>query len=196
MVQNILLAIALIFLVMAALFESTVYPLSIITSIGFSVIGVFWFFMLTGTTFSFMATIGIMILVGVVVNNGIVLIDHVNNLRRDGMARDAALVQAGRDRLRPILMTVATTILGLLPLAMSATKVGGDEIGSPAYFPMARAIIGGLGFSTLTSLLLVPWTYAVLDDIGRWSRRVRAIAARRTVGGGAAATAKAQSIRE
>jgi hydrophobic/amphiphilic exporter-1 (mainly G- bacteria), HAE1 family len=174
--QNILLAIALIFLVMAALFESTVYPLSIITSIGFSVIGVFWFFMLTGTTFTFMATIGIMILVGVVVNNGIVLVDHVNNLRRDGLARDEALVQAGRDRLRPILMTVATTILGLLPLAISATKVGGDEIGAPAYFPMARAIIGGLGFSTLTSLLLVPWTYAVLDDLGRWGRRVMSIA--------------------
>jgi HAE1 family hydrophobic/amphiphilic exporter-1 len=173
MVQNILLAIALIFLVMAALFESTVYPLSIITSIGFSIIGVFWFFMLTGTTFSFMATIGIMILVGVVVNNGIVLVDHVNNLRREGMARDAALVQAGRDRLRPILMTVATTILGLLPLALSATKVGGDEVGAPAYFPMARAIIGGLGFSTVTSLLLVPWTYALIDDAGRWVRRLR-----------------------
>jgi hydrophobic/amphiphilic exporter-1 (mainly G- bacteria), HAE1 family len=176
MVQNILLAIALIFLVMAALFESTVYPLSIITSIVFSVIGVFWFFMLTGTTFTFMATIGIMILVGVVVNNGIVLVDHVNNLRRDGMERDQALVQAGRDRLRPILMTVATTILGLLPLAISATKVGGDEIGAPAYFPMARAIIGGLGFSTLTSLLLVPWTYAVLDDLGRWRRKVMSVA--------------------
>ncbi|NGP54360.1 efflux RND transporter permease subunit [Thioalkalivibrio sp. XN8] len=172
MMQNILLAIALIFLVMAALFESTAYPLAIITSIGFSVIGVFWFFLLTGTTFTFMATIGIMILVGVVVNNGIVLVDHVNNLRRDGLARDAALVQAGRDRLRPILMTVATTILGLLPLALSATKVGGDEIGAPSYFPMARAIIGGLGFSTLTSLLLVPWTYALIDDAGRWLRQL------------------------
>jgi len=179
MMQNILLAIALIFLVMAALFESTVYPISIITSIGFSVIGVFWFFMLTGTTFSFMATIGIMILVGVVVNNGIVLVDHVNNLRREGMARNEALLQAGRDRLRPILMTVATTILGLLPLALSATKVGGDDIGAPAYFPMARAIIGGLGFSTLTSLLLVPWTYALIDDAGRWMRRVRASASGR-----------------
>jgi HAE1 family hydrophobic/amphiphilic exporter-1 len=182
MMQNILLAIALIFLVMAALFESTVYPISIITSIGFSVIGVFWFFMLTGTTFTFMATIGIMILVGVVVNNGIVLVDHVNNLRRDGMARDEALVQAGRDRLRPILMTVATTILGLLPLALSATKVGGDEIGAPAYFPMARAIIGGLGFSTLTSLLLVPWTYALIDDAGRWVRRLRRRASGHTAG--------------
>jgi hydrophobic/amphiphilic exporter-1 (mainly G- bacteria), HAE1 family len=199
MVQNILLAIALIFLVMAALFESTVYPLSIITSIGFSVIGVFWFFMLTGTTFSFMATIGIMILVGVVVNNGIVLVDHVNNLRRDGMPRDQALIQAGRDRLRPILMTVATTILGLLPLALSATKVGGDEIGAPPYFPMARAIIGGLAFSTITSLLLVPWTYALLDDLGRWGRKVAGVAHRTGViesGGGAAAGAPAGPVRE
>ena len=196
MMQNILLAIALIFLVMAALFESTVYPLSIITSIGFSIIGVFWFFMLTGTTFSFMASIGIMILVGVVVNNGIVLVDHVNNLRRDGMARDQALVQAGRDRLRPILMTVATTILGLLPLALSATKVGGDEIGAPPYFPMARAIIGGLGFSTLTSLLLVPFVYAVLDDLGRWARKVRAVARGETPGGGAPAGAYAEAVRE
>ena len=194
MVQNILLAIVLIFLVMAALFESTIFPLSIITSIGFSVIGVFWFFMVTGTTFTFMATIGIMILVGVVVNNGIVLIDHVNNLRRDGLARDEALMQAGRDRLRPILMTVLTTILGLLPLAISATKVGGDDIGAPAYFPMARAIIGGLGFSTLTSLLVVPWTYALLDDLSRWTQKVKSVARRET--GGAASAAKAQAVRE
>ncbi len=178
MAQNILLGIALIFIVMAALFESTLYPLSIITSIAFSIIGVFWFFLVTGTTFSFMGSIGIMILIGVVVNNGIVLVDHINNLRREGMARDEAILQAGRDRLRPILMTVATTILGLLPLAISTTKVGGDDIGSPPYFPMARAIIGGLGFSTLTSLLLVPFIYAVLDDLSRWGRKVMAIARR------------------
>jgi hydrophobic/amphiphilic exporter-1 (mainly G- bacteria), HAE1 family len=196
MMQNILLGIALIFLVMAALFESTVYPLSIITSIAFSVIGVFWFFMITGTTFSFMATIGIMILVGVVVNNGIVLIDHVNNLRREGLPRDRALVQAGRDRLRPILMTVATTILGLLPLAVSATKIGGDEVGAPAYFPMARAIIGGLGFSTVTSLLLVPYTYALLDDLGRWGRRVRRAARREPATRGASVRSPGGALRE
>ena len=172
MAQNILLGIALIFIVMAALFESTLYPLSIITSIAFSVVGVFWFFLVTGTTFSFMASIGIMILIGVVVNNGIVLVDHINNLRREGMARETAILQAGRDRLRPILMTVATTILGLLPLAISTTKVGGDDIGAPPYFPMARAIIGGLGFSTVTSLLLVPYLYVVLDDLSRWGRKV------------------------
>ena len=176
MAQNILLGIALIFIVMAALFESALYPLSIITSIAFSVIGVFWFFFLTGTTFSFMASIGIMILIGVVVNNGIVLIDHVNNLRQEGMVRNEAIIQAGRDRLRPILMTVATTILGLLPLALSTTKIGGDDIGSPPYFPMARAIIGGLAFSTITSLILVPYIYAVLDDLNRWGRKVLAVA--------------------
>ncbi len=180
MVQNILLGVALIFLVMAALFESTTYPLCIITSIAFSFIGVFWFFFLTGTTFSFMAMIGLMILIGVVVNNGIVLVDHINNLRRGGMPRNEAVVQGGRDRLRPILMTVATTIVGLIPLAVSTTKVGGDSIGWPAYFPMARAIIGGLAFSTVTSLLLVPFIYVLLDDLQRWGRKVMATARRDT----------------
>ncbi len=180
MVQNILLGVALIFLVMAALFESTTYPLCIITSIAFSFIGVFWFFFLTGTTFSFMAMIGLMILIGVVVNNGIVLVDHINNLRREGMPRNEAVIQGGRDRLRPILMTVATTIVGLIPLAVSSTKVGGDSIGWPPYFPMARAIIGGLAFSTVTSLLLVPFIYVLLDDLQRWGRKVMATARRDT----------------
>ncbi|MDH4030836.1 MAG: efflux RND transporter permease subunit, partial [Chromatiales bacterium] len=115
-------------------------------------------------------------------NNGIVLIDHANNLRRTGMERDEAILQAGRDRLRPILMTVATTILGLLPLALSTTKVGGDDIGSPPYFPMARAIIGGLGFSTITSLVLVPYLYAVLDDLNRWGRKVMRVSRGQPVG--------------
>lgn len=173
MVQNILLAIVLIFIVMAAVFESALYPLSIITSILFSIIGVFWFFLVTGTTFSFMAFIGIMILIGVVVNNGIVLIDHVNNLRREGMPRDAAILQSGKDRLRPILMTVATTILGLTPLAVGSTKIGGD---GPPYFPMARAIIGGLAFSTVVSLLVVPSIYIWFDDLSKWGRKVVRIA--------------------
>ncbi|MDH3399971.1 MAG: efflux RND transporter permease subunit, partial [Chromatiales bacterium] len=169
MMVNILLGVALIFIVMAALFESLLYPLSIITSIGFSVIGVFWFFAITGTTFSFMASIGIMILIGVVVNNGIVLVDHINNLRQEGMARNEAIIIAGRDRLRPILMTVATTILGLSPLAIGTTQVGGD---GPPYYPMARAIIGGLGFSTLVSLVVVPTTYIWLDGLSKWGSKV------------------------
>ncbi|MCZ6500733.1 MAG: efflux RND transporter permease subunit, partial [Gammaproteobacteria bacterium] len=144
-------------------------PLAIIVSIVFAIIGVFWFFFVTGTTFSFMASIGIMILIGVVVNNGIVLVDHINNLRHEGMERDKAIIEAGRDRLRPILMTVATTILGLAPLAVGTTQVGGD---GPPYYPMARAIIGGLAFSTVTSLLVVPYLYVVFDGMVRWGRKV------------------------
>ncbi|MCH8302977.1 MAG: efflux RND transporter permease subunit, partial [Proteobacteria bacterium] len=170
MATNIILGIACIFLVMAALFESLLLPFSIILgSIVFSVFGVFLFFAATGTTFSFMASIGIMILIGVVVNNGIVLVDHINNLRQEGLPRNEAIVEAGRDRLRPILMTVATTILGLAPLAVSTTQIGGD---GPPYFPMARAIIGGLAFSTVVSLLVVPAFYAYFDTLAAWGRKV------------------------
>ncbi len=170
MATNILLGIACIFLVMAALFESLLFPFSIILgSILFSVFGVFLFFAATGTTFSFMASIGIMILIGVVVNNGIVLVDHINNLRQEGLPRNQAIIEAGRDRLRPILMTVATTILGLTPLAVSTTQIGGD---GPPYFPMARAIIGGLAFSTVVSLLVVPAFYAYFDTLAAWGRKV------------------------
>jgi len=170
LMQNILLGVALIFIVMAALFESVLYPVSIMVSLIYSITGVIWFLALTGTTMSFMAMIGIMILIGIVVNNGIVLVDHINNLRRQGMPREQAVLEGARDRLRPILMTVATTILGLLPLAISTTKVGGD---GPSYFPMARSIIGGLAFSTVTSLLLVPLVYVSLDRAKNWVGRVR-----------------------
>jgi len=170
MATNILLGIACIFLVMAALFESLILPFSIILgSIVFSIFGVFLFFAATGTTFSFMAMIGIMILIGVVVNNGIVLVDHINNLRQEGISRDKAIVIAGRDRLRPILMTVATTIVGLAPLAMGSTQVGGD---GPPYYPMARAIIGGRAFSTVVYLLVVPALYVYFDSLAAWSRKV------------------------
>ncbi len=176
MAQNILLGIACIFLVMAALFESMLFPLAIILgSIAFSVFGVFIFFAITGTTFSFMASIGIMILIGVVVNNGIVLVDHINNLRLRGLPRDRAIVEAGRDRLRPILMTVATTIVGLTPLAVGTTQVGGD---GPPYYPMARAIIGGLAFSTVVSLLVVPALYIYFDNLSGWVRKVKRLAGR------------------
>jgi len=170
MITNMLLGVACIFLVMAALFESLVLPFSIILgSIVFSIFGVFLFFAATGTTFSFMAMIGIMILIGVVVNNGIVLVDHINNLRIAGTPRSEAIVIAGRDRLRPILMTVATTIVGLTPLAMGTTQVGGD---GPPYYPMARAIIGGLAFSTVVSLLVVPALYIYFDNLAAWGRKI------------------------
>ena len=168
MLFNILLAIAIIYIVLAAQFESLVYPLSMICTILFSVIGVYWFFLLTGTTFTLMAMIGILILIGVVVNNGIVLIDHVNQLRLKGMPRDEALVTAGRERMRPILMTVGTTVLGLAPLCIGTTQIGGD---GPPYFPMARAIVGGLLFSTFVSLVLLPTIYTWLDVIRHWPRK-------------------------
>ncbi len=161
------IGVVLIFIVMAALFESLVFPFIVITSILFSWVGVFAFFALTGTKFDIMAGIGMLILMGVVVNNGIVLIDHINQLRIKGMKRREAIMQAGHDRLRPILMTVATTVVGLIPLAVSASSIGGDS-NMPGYFPMARAIIGGLTFSTFVSLLVLPSLYCWFDDLRYW----------------------------
>jgi hydrophobic/amphiphilic exporter-1 (mainly G- bacteria), HAE1 family len=165
MVTNMLLAVAMIYLVMAALFESLLLPSAVITSIIYSIVGVFWFFLVTGTNMTVMGMIGILVLMGVVVNNGIVLIDHINHLRKSGLPRNQAIIQGGADRLRPILMTVSTTILGLVPLALGDTAIGG---GGPAYFPMARAIIGGLLFSTITTLLLLPTIYIGLDNLKNW----------------------------
>jgi len=172
MMQNLLLAVVLIFLVMASLFESALYPLSIITSILFAIVGSIWFLTLTGTTITMMAMIGFMILIGVVVNIGIVLIAHVLDLRAAGLPRQAAILQAGRDRLRPILMTTLTTLLAMLPLAIGDAQVGGAGDGAPAYYPMARAIMGGLAFSALVSLLIVPMFYVWFDDLNAWRRRV------------------------
>jgi HAE1 family hydrophobic/amphiphilic exporter-1 len=165
MLFNILLAIAIIYIVLAAQFESLIYPVSMICTILFSVIGVYWFFLLTGTTFTLMAMIGILILIGVVVNNGIVLIDHVNQLRLRGLSREQALLRGGEERLRPILMTMGTTVLGLTPLCIGTTQIGGD---GPPYFPMARAIVGGLLFSTFVSLILLPTIYTWLDIVRHW----------------------------
>ena len=173
MVTNMLLAALCIYIVMAALFESLLHPAAILSGIVFSIFGVFWFFLITNTSFGIMAMIGILILMGVVVNNGIVMIDHVNQLRREGQSRYSAVVQGATHRLRPILMTMSTTILGLVPLAVGNTTIGGN---GPAYFPMARAIIGGLAFSTVVSLLVLPTIYVLLDDLGIWSSRVAAAA--------------------
>lgn len=159
---NMLLAIFMILVVMAALFESLLFPLAILSSIIFSFLGVFWVFALTGTSFSIMAMIGMLVLMGVVVNNGIVMVEHINALRRSGMSRTDALVAGSRERLRPILMTMATAILGMLPLCFAGAAIGGD---GPPYYPMARAVAGGLAFSTVVSLLFLPTIYAMLDDL-------------------------------
>ncbi len=166
---NMLLAVAMIYLVMAALFESLIMPTAVIGSLLFSFVGVFWAFLFTGTSMGIMGMIGMLVLMGIVVNNGIVLVDRINQLRNE--SPDAELVpliiEACEARLRPILMTVSTTVLGLLPLAFGDATIGGD---GPSYAPMAIAIIGGLVFSTLTSLLLVPLTYWGLIRFNiRWS---------------------------
>jgi hydrophobic/amphiphilic exporter-1 (mainly G- bacteria), HAE1 family len=170
MQTNILLAVALIFLVMASLFESLLYPVSIISSIIFAIVGVFWGLAITQTPVSFMAMLGIMILIGVIVNIGIVLIAHVLDLRKEGMNRHDAILEAARHRLRPILMTTVVTLLAMLPLAVGHTQIGGD---GPAYYPMARALMSGLAFGSVTSLFFVPLFYVWLDDVNVWRQRVK-----------------------
>jgi HAE1 family hydrophobic/amphiphilic exporter-1 len=181
MLLNTLLALVLVYVVMCAMFESLIYPAAILTTFVFSVFGVYWLFWITHTTFSIMASIGVLILMGVVVNNGIVMIVHINQLRHAGRPRAAALIEGARDRLRPVLMTMGTAILGMVPLCVSNAALAGN---GPPYYPMARAIAGGLLFSTLVTLIALPAIYAVLDDLRLWVRRVS-----REMRGQAAATA-------
>jgi HAE1 family hydrophobic/amphiphilic exporter-1 len=169
MLFNTLIALVLVYVVMCCMFESLIFPAAILTTFVFSVLGVFWLFWVSGTTFSIMAAIGILILMGVVVSNGIVMIVHINSLRHDGMARTQALIAGAAERLRPILMTMGTAILGMLPLCLTDAQIGGD---GPPYSPMARAIAGGLLFSTIVTLLALPVIYALLDDARMAMRRV------------------------
>ncbi|MGE6333905.1 efflux RND transporter permease subunit [Stenotrophomonas sp. NPDC077659] len=162
MVFNLLIALVMIYVVMAAVFESLLFPAAIMSGVLFSIFGVFWLFWITGTAFGIMSFIGILVLMGVVVNNGIVMIEHINNLRRSGMGRTQALVEGSRERLRPIMMTMGTAILAMVPISLTSTQMFGD---GPEYAPMARAIAGGLAFSTVVSLLFLPTIYAVLDDL-------------------------------
>ncbi len=169
LVVNLLLALVLIYFVMAALFESLVYPAAIWLSILFAGVGTFWFFWMTSTTFSMIAFIGIFVLIGIVVNNGIVLIDHINQLRAQGLSRHEAILKGAVERVRPILMTAGTTVLGLVPLSIGKTLIGGD---GPPYFPMARAIMGGLMFSTIVTLFILPTIYVGLDNLQLWGKGV------------------------
>jgi HAE1 family hydrophobic/amphiphilic exporter-1 len=170
MLLNLVLALALVYFVMAALFESFLHPFAIMFALPFAFAGVSFTCLATGTPFNLMAQIGLLILIGIVVNNGIVLIHHVHQLREQGRPRTEALLAGARDRLRPILMTTATTILGLLPLAFGSTHVG-DIL----YYPLARTVIGGLLASTVLTLVLVPTLYTLLEDaVGLVSRTWRA----------------------
>ena len=169
MVTNMLLAVCMIYVVMAALFESLLLPTAVITSLLFSFTGVYWAFLITGNAMSIMGMIGMLILMGIVVNNGIVLVDRINQLINSGWSVQKAIIEGCLTRARPILMTVGTTVLGLVPLALGGARIGGD---GPPYSPMAIAIIGGLLFSTATSLILVPYAYLMLIKLRTKTHRL------------------------
>jgi HAE1 family hydrophobic/amphiphilic exporter-1 len=151
------LALALVYLVMASQFESLVHPLLIMVSVPLAAIGSLWALWLTGTSLGMTSMMGLIMLAGIVVNNAIVLVDYINLLRREGVPPEEAVVKAGTVRLRPILMTAITTVLGLLPLALGFGE--GTEIQAP----MAIAVIGGLITSTVLTLFIIPIIYASLS---------------------------------
>ncbi len=153
----ILLAIFMVYLVMASQFESLLHPFVILFSVPFSLVGVVLALWLFDVTVSVVVLIGVIMLAGIVVNNAILLLDATNRMRRAGVAKLEALQRAGRIRLRPILMTTATTVLGLFPMALGLGE--GSELRSP----MAIAVIGGLLLSTLLTLLVIPAVYRLMD---------------------------------
>jgi HAE1 family hydrophobic/amphiphilic exporter-1 len=180
---NFLLALVLIYIVLASLFESPFQPFAILFSILFALPGAAWVLMLTGTPFNLMSQIGLLILMGIVVNNGIVLLDHINRLRRSGLSRDEAILEGGRARLRPILMTATTTIISLLPLALGGTTVGGLF-----YYPLARTVMGGLVTSAVFTLVVLPYISIGIEGIADWLKRIWAQSGSRRRGAGTVPT--------
>jgi HAE1 family hydrophobic/amphiphilic exporter-1 len=154
------LAIALIYMLLASQFESFVHPFTILLSVPLATAGVILALFLTGRSFGLTAFIGVLMLVGIVVKNGILLVDYTNVLRNRGVEREEALLTAGPTRLRPILMTASAAVLGMLPIAIGFGK------GSEIQAPMATAVIGGLITSTALTLFVVPTVYSLLDDLG------------------------------
>ena len=152
-----LLAVFLVYLVMASQFESLIHPFVILFTIPLALVGAVLALFITGTTVNIVAFIGVIMLAGIVVNNAIVLVDLINQLRAQGADRLDAIMEAGTARLRPILMTSLTTALGLLPMAM------GFGEGSELRTPMAITVIGGLGVSTLLTLIVIPVVYSLMD---------------------------------
>ncbi len=159
LLQALLLSIVLIYVIMASQFESFSHPFVIMFTLPLALIGVVFLSLITGTTLNMLSFMGAIILAGIVVNNGIVLIDHVNQLRKKGIEKHEALIQAGADRLRPVLITALTTIIGMFPMAISTSE------GSEMRAPMAIAVIGGLTTATFFTLVIVPAIYSIVDKI-------------------------------
>ncbi len=144
---------------MAGLFESVRQAIGLMVALPFALAGAFWALWLTGTDFDQPAAVGLLLLIGVVVNNGIVMIEHINQYRRRGMERTAAMLRGGRERLRPILMTAITTLVGLVPIVVQRPALGGVY-----YYSMALVIMGGLVVSTFLTTLLLPTTATLSED--------------------------------
>jgi multidrug efflux pump subunit AcrB/outer membrane protein TolC len=175
-----LIAVFLIAIVLVTQFNNFRLPFIILFTVGLSLIGVLWGLVLTGTAFGIMMTgLGIISLAGVVVNNAIVLLDYVEQLRERGMETRAALVKAGLTRFRPVMLTAITTVLGLVPMAIGVSfdfrsfklLIGGSN--SQFWGPMAIAVIFGLVFATLLTLVMVPTLYSIFEDLGRFTSRIR-----------------------
>ncbi len=158
-----LMALALVYMVLASQFKSLIDPLVIMFSVPMGITGVFAMLWLTGTTLSVNSFMGIIMMVGIVVSNGVLLVDFANVLRERGVPLREATIQAGRTRLRPILMTTIATIIGLVPMALGIGE------GSETNLPLARAVIGGLTVSTFFTLFLVPSLYTLLDRVAKRS---------------------------
>jgi len=154
-----LLSIVLVYMVLASQFESLIHPFTILLTIPLAVVGSVLIFFIMGKTINIMAIIGVIMLVGIAVNDSIILVDRINQLIRDGVSRKDAIIQAGQQRIRPIIMTSLTTVLALLPLT-----IGFGESAS-LRSPMALAVIGGLITSTLLTLVVIPCVYDVLDRV-------------------------------
>jgi len=176
---GLILAIILIYLIMASLFESYIHPLAILLAIPFAFTGVAVAFSVLDVPLDSVSRLGLLLLCGLVVNNAIVLIDYVNRLRRDGMERHDAIVKGGKDRMRPILMTTFTTILGLLPMVLPLFLpflFGPFEGRGSIWAPVGLVVISGLITSTILTLVIMPTIYSLIDDFGMWIKKVFAFA--------------------
>jgi HAE1 family hydrophobic/amphiphilic exporter-1 len=168
---NLLLALLLIFAVMAGLFESMRQAIALLIALPFALSGAIWTLYFTGTDFDQPAAVGLLLLIGIVVNNGIVMIEHINSYRRKGMPRFEAMIQGGKERLRPIIMTAVTTLLSLIPIVAQRPSLGGVY-----YYSMALVIIGGLMVSTFLTSILLPTNTSLVEDasasLGRGLKRL------------------------
>ena len=157
------LAVIFIYLILASQFKSFLQPLAIMSSLPLSLVGVFLALLVTGSTLNIFSIIGFIMLMGLVTKNAILLVDFANQAVAEGKSRVDALLEAGQVRLRPILMTTAAMIFGMLPLALGLGEGGAQRA------PMAHAVIGGLITSTLLTLIVVPVIYSYTEQLGEWA---------------------------